>query len=88
MIGGRSSAEKVLHELNRTFPDYLPGIMERALAHVRRGDHASAATWMKEVLRRTEGRGDDETVPGLEDLPISFYRDTARAYLGRAEPKS
>jgi chemotaxis methyl-accepting protein methylase len=84
-IGGRGSAEKALAELNRSYPNYLPGILERALAHVRKADHANATTWMREVLRRCEGRKDDELVPGLEDLPIEFYRETARAYLGRTE---
>jgi chemotaxis methyl-accepting protein methylase len=84
-LGGRASAEKVLHELNRQFPDYVPGIMERALSHIRKGDHANALTWMKDVLRRTEGRHDDELVLGLEELPVSFYRDAARAYVERAE---
>ena len=87
-IGGRGSAEKVLGELNRTHPDYLPGIMERALSYVRRGDVTNALTWMKEVLRRTDGRKDDEIVLGLEELPISFYRDTARAYVERSEKGS
>ena len=87
-IGGRGSAEKALAELNRSYPEYLPGILERALAHVRKGDQTNATVWMKEVLRRCEGRGDDELVPGLEELPIAFYREAARAFLGRSEKSS
>jgi chemotaxis methyl-accepting protein methylase len=84
-IGGRASADKALAELNRKYPEYLPGVLERALTYVRRGDQANAIVWMKEVRKKAEGRGDDELVPGLEELPISFYREAARAYLERAE---
>jgi chemotaxis methyl-accepting protein methylase len=84
-IGGRTSADKALAELNRKFPDYLPGILERALTYVRRGDQTNAIVWMKEVQKKAEGRTDDELVPGLEELPISFYREAARAYLERAD---
>ncbi|HEY5922668.1 MAG TPA: CheR family methyltransferase [Kofleriaceae bacterium] len=87
-IGGRGSAEKALVELNRLFPDYVPGILERALAHARKGDVASAAKWMSEVLKRTEGLTDDHIVVGLEELPIAFYRETARTYLGRPKDES
>jgi chemotaxis protein methyltransferase CheR len=84
-MGGRGSAEKVLAELTRTYPDYVPGILERALAHVRKGDAAGAARWMNEMMTRLEGVPDDQIIAGLEDLPVSFYRDTARAYLGRPQ---
>jgi chemotaxis protein methyltransferase CheR len=82
-IGGRGSAEKALAELNRAYPDYVPGILERALAHVRKGDAAGAAKWMTEVVMRVEGKPDDEIVAGLEELPVAFYRETARTYLER-----
>jgi SAM-dependent methyltransferase len=82
-IGGRSSADKALAELNRVYPAYVPGILERALAHARRGDAAGAANWMTEVLKRTEGLPDDQIVVGLDELPVAFYRDTARTYLER-----
>ena len=82
-IGGRGSAEKALSELNRAYPNYLPGILERALAHVRKGDAAGAAKWMNLVLERIEGQPDDKLVPGLEELPVAFYRETARMYLDR-----
>jgi hypothetical protein len=84
-LGGRASADKALTELNRKFPEYLPGVLERALTYVRRGDQANAIVWMKEVQKKAEGRRDDDLVPGLEELPVSFYREAARAYLERAE---
>ena len=82
-IGGRSSAEKALTELNRAYPDYVPGILERALAHVRKGDVVGALKWMTEVLNHVEGMPDDKIIIGLEELPVAFYRETARLYLDR-----
>ena len=86
-IGGRGSAEKALVELNRVYPDYVPGILERALAHVRKGDSAGAVKWMMEVVKRIEGMPDDKLIVGLEELPVGFYRETARHYLERPKDK-
>jgi chemotaxis methyl-accepting protein methylase len=82
-LGSRGSAEKVLADLNRRHPDYLPGILERALVHVRKGERATAEIWMTDVLRRAEALPADSIVRGLEPLPAAFYRDVARAYLER-----
>jgi chemotaxis methyl-accepting protein methylase len=82
-IGGRGSADKALTELNRAYPNYVPGILERALAHVRKGDAAGAMKWMTEVMKRIEGMPDDKIIPGLEELPVGFYREAARQYLDR-----
>jgi len=62
----------------------LPGILERALVHVRKGEHDTAETWMREVLRRAQALPADGVVTGLEPLPATFYRDTASAYLARS----
>jgi len=82
-LGSRGSAEKVLADLNRRHPDYLPGILERALVHVRKGELATAEAWMTDVLRRAEALPAESIVRGLEPLPAAFYRDVARAYLER-----
>jgi chemotaxis methyl-accepting protein methylase len=86
--GGRGSADKALAELNRAYPDYVPGILERALAHARNGDTQTAARWMTEVMTRIEGLPDDQIIAGLEELPVAFFRETARTYLERHEGKS
>ncbi len=82
-MGGQGSADKVLADLNRAHPEYVPGILERALAHARKGDAAGAEKWMAEVVKRVEGLPDDQIVAGLEELPVAFYRETARTYLER-----
>jgi hypothetical protein len=84
-MGGRGSADKALAELNRVYPEYVPGILERALAHARKGDAAGAAKWMTEVMKRVDGLPDDQIIAGLEDLPVAFYRETARTYLVRGD---
>jgi hypothetical protein len=51
---------------------------------VRKGEHATAETWMKQVLSHAEALPADHVVVGLEPLPATFYRDAARAYLERS----
>ena len=79
--GDKKTAERELSELARLVPEYVPGILERALLQVRLGDRAAAATLMREVLRRTKELGPDELVAGPEPLPASFYRDSAETFL-------
>jgi hypothetical protein len=62
-------------------PDYVPGILERALLHVRMGEKTAASTLMREVLRRTDKLPGDEMLPGPEPLPVSFYRESAQTFL-------
>ena len=84
--GEKKVAEKALTDLTAQVPDYVPGILERALLHVRMGERTLATTLMREVLRRTEKLPPDEVVAGPEPLPASFYRDSARTFLsGGAE---
>jgi chemotaxis protein methyltransferase CheR len=85
--GQRSSAEKMLAELHTIAPDYLPGIFERALLHVRAGDRQRASAAMDDLLRRCEGISDETTVPGPETLSIEYYRIAARTYMGAADPR-
>jgi chemotaxis protein methyltransferase CheR len=78
--GERKIAEQALDELP---PDYVPGILERALLHVRGGQPTAAASLMREVLRRTEKLPPEEILAGPEPLPVSFYRDSAKTFLER-----
>jgi chemotaxis protein methyltransferase CheR len=79
--GDRKVAEKELNDLARKVPDYVPGILERALLHVRMGEKSAATTLMREVLKRTEKLPEGELLPGPEPLPVSFYRDSAQTFL-------
>ena len=85
--GEKKLAEQELLELASCAPDYLPGILERALLHSRLGERSAATALMREVLQRTAGQPGEELVPGPEPLPVSFYRDSAQAWL-RGAPGS
>ena len=82
--GQKKVAEKELSDLARLAPDYVPGILERALLHVRMGEKSAAASLMREVLKRIEKLPGDELLPGPEELPVSFYRDSAETFLRSA----
>ena len=81
--GDRKIAAEELASLNTRVPDYVPGLLERALLHVRQGERSAAQTLMREVLRKTEKLPADELLPGPEPLPVSFYRSSAETFLKR-----
>jgi hypothetical protein len=82
--GERKRAEKELSDLARQVPDYVPGILERALLHVRMGEKSAATALMREVLKRIDKLPADEVLAGPEPLPVSFYRDSAQTFLRSA----
>jgi chemotaxis methyl-accepting protein methylase len=79
--GERKRAQQELNDLARQVPEYVPGILERALLHVRLGEKSTATSLMREVLKRTEKLPGDDLLPGPEPLPVSFYRDSAETFL-------
>jgi chemotaxis protein methyltransferase CheR len=79
------AAERVLQELSRVSPEYLPGLLERALHAARVGEWSRAAKLMRELLGRTDTLKPDEMVAGPEPLPVSFFRASAEAFLTRRE---
>jgi len=79
--GHRAQAEQDLQELRRRAPRYLPGLLELSLLHLRNGRRGPAEELMREILRRAQGRADDEPCAGPEPLPVSYYRTAARALL-------
>ena len=85
--GHRAKAEEDLLELRRRAPSYLPGLLELSLLHLRNGRREPAEGLMREILRRAEGRGEDEACEGPETLPVSYYRTAARALLSGPEGK-
>jgi hypothetical protein len=79
--GERKTAKAALDELSLRVPDYLPGILERALMHIRQGERVAATQLMRDVLRRTEKLAPEDIVPGPEPLPVDFYRSSAEQFL-------
>ncbi|TMA27314.1 MAG: SAM-dependent methyltransferase [Deltaproteobacteria bacterium] len=86
--GERHVAERALTELCQLVPDYVPGLVERALLKMRNGEQSAAAQLMREVLRRTEKLGPEEMLAGPEPLPVRFYRESADNFLRGAEELS
>ena len=76
---GRAAA--VLGELVSAAPDYVPGLLERALLHARKGERAAAGALMREILRRTDGLPLDAALAAPEPLPVRFFRESAEAWL-------
>ena len=81
--GELRKAAALLGELVARAPAYLPGLVEQALLHMRRGERAPAMALMREVRRRTSELDPDATIAGPEPLPARFYAATARAFLER-----
>lgn len=80
--GDRRCSERELEEVRRVAPDYLPGLFEHALFHIRHGEAKQARRLMGELLRRLECLPADAILAGPEDLTVEYYRVAARAFLG------
>jgi chemotaxis protein methyltransferase CheR len=81
--GDPAGAAAILAELNAAAPDYIPGLMERALLHLRSGERQVARTWLRRVLEHTDRFDGREVLVGPEPAPVRFYRDSVRALLAR-----
>jgi chemotaxis protein methyltransferase CheR len=79
--GDRAGAERVLRELQRAAPDYIPGLLERALWHRRAGAYAQCRALMNEVLMRTRRLPPEQVIAGPEPLPARFYARSAMTFL-------
>lgn len=79
--GELARAGEVLEELVSAAPDYVPGLLERALLHARKGERAAAGARMREILRRTDALPLDAALAAPEPLPVRFFRESAEAWL-------
>jgi predicted TPR repeat methyltransferase len=83
--GDAASADVALDQLHACAPDYLPGMFEQGLRHIRAGETLRARERMRRVLARAEAVPEETLVTGPENLTASYYRSAARAYLARNE---
>jgi len=81
--GRRQDAARALRELVQRHPEYLPGLLERALFDARHGDVPAANERMRAVLEAAERLPGEQLVAGVEELPASFYAASAREFLRR-----
>jgi chemotaxis protein methyltransferase CheR len=84
--GDLAGARAGLDALERTAPEYLPGIMERALWHRRRAEHARCRGLVREVWDRARALAPEAIVDGPEPLPAGFYVTSAQTLLGGRGP--
>ena len=84
--GELEAAERTLQALLAASPGYLPGLLERALLHQRRGEPAAATQLIREVHRRASALPADQLVPGPEPLQARFYVESAEAFLRGGRP--
>ena len=84
--GASQAADELLALLSSTAPDYLPGLLERALLQLREGRHRAASALMRELLEKAAALEPDRLLPGPEPLPARFFSSAARAYLDREAP--
>ena len=84
--GDIAGARSGLEELERIAPRYLPGMMERALWHRRRGEHTRCRALVRDVLDQARLLAPDAVVDGPEPLPAGFYVTSARTLLEGGRP--
>jgi chemotaxis protein methyltransferase CheR len=84
--GDIAGARSGLEELERIAPHYLPGMMERALWHRRRGEHTRCRALVRDVLDQARLLAPDAVVDGPEPLPAGFYVTSARTLLEGGRP--
>jgi chemotaxis methyl-accepting protein methylase len=82
--GEDTRADEQLKLLQTTAPDYVPGIVERALLCARLGQEDLSRELMRLVLRIAAGLSLDEPLEGPQVLPVRFYVASAEAFLERA----
>lgn len=83
--GANDQALATLDALVRSAPDYVPGLLERALYAARLGDITKANRFMRSVLELTAELAEGEVVTAPQPMPVSFYRASAKAFLSRME---
>jgi hypothetical protein len=80
--GDIANARRILDDLCASSPDYVPGLVERALLLARQGELGIATSVMRDVVARTDRIDTEQILPGPEPLPVGFYRGAAQSFLG------
>jgi chemotaxis protein methyltransferase CheR len=80
----RRQALDLLAQIQRQAPHYVAALLDQALLYQKSGQKKLAAELMRQVLRLTEAYPDETLLPGLEELPVSYYRAAAETYLRTA----
>jgi chemotaxis protein methyltransferase CheR len=83
----RREALTVLSQIQRQAPAYVAALLDQALLYQKGGHRKLASELMQQILRLTEAFPIETMLPGLEELPVSYYRGAAESFLrgGRRE---
>jgi hypothetical protein len=80
----KREALNVLVQIERRAPGYVAALLDQALLYQKSGHKKLATELMQKILRLTERFAVETLLPGLEELPVSYYRSAAESFLNGA----
>jgi len=80
----RREAMTLLSQIQRQAPAYVAALLDQALLYKKSGNKKLATELMRQILRLTETVPIETSLPGLEELPVSYYRSAAEGFLKSA----
>jgi chemotaxis protein methyltransferase CheR len=80
----KREALSVLSQIERRAPGYVAALLDQALLYQKSGQKKVATELMQKILRLTEAFAVETLLPGLEELPVSYYRSAAETFLNGA----
>ena len=83
----RRDALALFAQIQRRVPAYVAALLDHALLCQKAGHKRLAVDLMNEILRLTERLPVETLLPGIEELPVVYYRTAAESFLksGRRE---
>ncbi len=80
----RREALHLLSQIQRQAPGYVAALLDQALLYQKSGHRKLASELMQQILRLTDAFPIEAMLPGLEELPVSYYRTAAESFLKAA----
>jgi chemotaxis protein methyltransferase CheR len=77
----RREALNLLSQIQRQAPAYVAALLDQALLYQKSGHRKLASELMLQILRLTDAFPIETMLPGLEELPVSYYRAAAESFL-------
>ena len=80
----RREALLLFSQIQHKAPAYVAALLDQALLYQKSGHRKLASELMQQILRLTEAFPIETMLPGLEELPVSYYRAAAETFLKSA----
>jgi chemotaxis protein methyltransferase CheR len=77
----RREALHLLSQIQHQAPGYVAALLDQALLYQKSGHRKLASELMHQILRLTDAFPIEAMLPGLEELPVSYYRAAAESFL-------